>query len=119
MVQMTCADSTFTWVMTASGILAKVTKHGRIRQKCGYNIGLVFMDTPQDGVLPPLYWVVWKCPHLFYCLPGQWGSPPEGWVVHSEVLPYSHVGGSTNAIWALVLWVLRGVDIGAVLPVPQ
>ena len=121
-VRMRWADSAFAQLLQGYGIHAKTSKLGKFRAK-PQEVELVFGDMeslgpPQSRPSYAPYWKQWVCPHVFFCAEGGDDSPPPGWTVTRTVVSHRHVGGSTDAVWSLVLWLPPGWVPLPLVPVP-
>ena len=112
---MSWADRAFGELLTAAGVgAAATTLNFRAR---GYERGgrpdLVFSDQAGLGPLGETYWRRWLCPHVFFCREGASSPPPGGWTASSSIIRHWEVGGSTDAVWRLEVWLPPGVELGA------
>ena len=105
--------------MTVYGISGKVLKFGRGRAKFSPSVDLVFSDKTAIDAMPPSYWSNWVCPHIFYCQPSLEVTPLPNWIVQTERVKHAQVGGSTDAVWDLVLLLPPGAHVQPVIPVPR
>ena len=62
-------DPVFNRLMSAYGITGKVLKYGRVREKLGHKVDIVFSDRMAIYAMHLSYWDSWMCPHVFYCEP--------------------------------------------------
>ena len=115
-LRMEWSDRVFGELLSASGVGGRVTPldfRSRGWEREG-GPDLVFAD--QAGLAPPDqldYWSRWRCPHVFCCKEGVSCPPPRDWTTNSSVVRHWEVGGSTDAVWSLEVWLPPGVALGA------
>ena len=110
--QMRWEDQSFGDLMKGYGIRGQSLPFYKIRRRSLYRIDVVFCDKVSLGLLDDegrnggrlLYWDHPRCPHhVFHCPEGSDTPPHNGWTAFKITVSHRHVGGSTDAVWSLVL----------------